>query len=1357
MEFLKAEMEEIGRNVGSSFRDHVEGFRWVEGDEGCGEVDEGDGHERELGELRLAAMERVRSVGSGRDVELGAGDRRVFIDELIRDVEEDNRRLLQKVKERMERVGVKLPTVEVRYRNLSVQARYEVVGGKPLPTIWNTIKSGVNGLARLCGMKSRQIKVDILKDASGIIKPSRMTLLLGPPGCGKTTFLLALAGKLHKSLKVTGEITYNGFTFEEFYPEKTSAYISQHDLHIPQMTVKETLDFSARCQGIGVREDIVSEVRRREKMQGIVPDSSIDTFMKEISTKGWERTLQTDYIMKILGLDSCSNTIVGDAMRRGISGGQRKRLTTGEMMVGPTRVLFMDEISTGLDTSTTFQIVSCLQHLVHLSEITAVISLLQPAPETFELFDDIILMMEGKVIYHGPRSQVISFFEHCGFSCPERKGIADYLQEVISKKDQAQYWSIKEKPYSYISADEFLMQFKEFHTGKTLCEDLSMKCDKTQTQPSALSTRLFSLTKWELLKACLTREYLLMKRDAFVYVFKIMQLAIVAVITMTIFLRTEMAVDSKHSNYYMGAMFYTLIRLATNGVAELALTVSRLPVFYKQRDFHFYPAWAYAIPTIVLKIPFSLLESFIWTALTYFVIGYSPEAERFFPSLVRLGFWASPITYAEIAIAINEFDAPRWQKTLLGNVTIGKQALKSHGLNFGSYLYWLSLGVLLGFAFVFNFGFTMALSYLNSPVKSSTIVSQQQISSMHKAENATSKIKNDITRKVVLPFRPLTMTFQDVQYFIDTPQVMREQGYTEKKLKLLNDITGAFRPGVLTALMGISGAGKTTLMDVLCGRKTVGYIEGDIRIGGYPKVQETFARISGYCEQNDIHSPNITVKESLVYSAYLRLSPDIEQKTKLEFVESVLETIELDNIKDALVGIPSVSGLTIEQRKRLTIAVELVSNPSIIFMDEPTSGLDARAAAIVMRAVKNVVDTGRTVVCTIHQPSINIFESFDELFLMKRGGQIIYYGPLGHHSSKLIEYFERIPGVPKIKDNYNPATWMLEITATTMEKQLGLDYADLYMNSALYQENKSFVKELSQPMIDSVELEFATQYPQNGWGQYKACLWKQYLSYWRSPAYNLTRFVYMLIVSICFGAIFWQYGKKIKSEQDVFNILGSMFLPMLFFGLNNSTAVLPIVAIERNVLYREKCAGMYATWAYSFAQVTVEIPYILTQAFIFVSIVYPSVGYYWTAYKVLSYFYAIFCSLLFATYLGMLLMAMSPNLEIANILASASYTLLNLFSGYLLPQPKIPKWWIWVYWICPTSWTLNGLLTSQYGNIKKDILVYGVPKPLNKFLEDYYNFHNDQLGLVAFALAFFPVVCALLFAYFTGKLNFQKR
>ncbi|MBA0861360.1 hypothetical protein Goshw_027169 [Gossypium schwendimanii] len=599
---------------------------------------------------------------------LGALERSVFIEKLITEIEYDNLRLLEKLKERIGRqesirlslslslslscfeaipslqltvtfvlrVGLEFPTIDVRFQNLSVEADCEVVQGKPIPTLWNTITTVFSALTKVSRCKSQSYKIKILKDISGIIKPSRMTLLLGPPGCGKTTLLQALSGKLNPSLKVTGEISYNGYKFTEFVPQNTSAYISQYDLHISEMTVRETLDFSARCQGIGDRADMLKEISRREKQSGIVPEPDIDTYMKAISVEGLKGTLQTDYILKILGLDICADTIVGDAMNRGISGGQKRRLTTGEMIIGPNKALFMDEISTGLDSSTTFQIVTCLQQLTHITEATLLVSLLQPAPETFDLFDDIILMAEGKIVYQGPRSSVQEFFEHCGFRCPERKGVADFLQELLSERDQAQYWYRKDQPHSFVSVDNFIVAFKKFQAAQKLNEELCTPFNKRESHKSALSFNMYSMGKWELLKTCMAREWLLMKRNSFVHIFKSSQLVVIALITMTIFIRTRMKLDLVHASYYQGSLFYALIRLMTTGITELALTVSRLSVFYKQRDFYFYPAWAYSIPAAILKIPFSLMDAFLWTALTYYVIGYSPEPERFFRLLFLL-------------------------------------------------------------------------------------------------------------------------------------------------------------------------------------------------------------------------------------------------------------------------------------------------------------------------------------------------------------------------------------------------------------------------------------------------------------------------------------------------------------------------------------------------------------------------------------------------------------------------------------------------------------------------------------------------------------------------------------------------
>ncbi|KAF8393294.1 hypothetical protein HHK36_021535 [Tetracentron sinense] len=1382
---------------------------------------------------------------------LGIQEKKDLIERLVRVAEEDNEKFLLKLKNRLDRVGIDFPTIEVRFEHLNVDAEAHV-GSRGLPTVLNFCINIIEGLLNsLQIIPSRKKPISILHDVSGIIKPCRMTLLLGPPSSGKTTLLLALAGKLDSDLKISGRVTYNGHELHEFVPQRTAAYISQNDLHIGEMTVRETLAFSSRCQGVGTRYEMLAELSRREKAANIKPDPDIDIFMKAIATEGQESNVMTDYILKILGLEVCADTMVGDDMLRGISGGQRKRVTTGEMLVGPAKALFMDEISTGLDSSTTFQIVNSLKQSIHILNGTAIISLLQPAPETYDLFDDIILLSDGHIVYQGPREHVLEFFESMGFKCPERKGVADFLQEVTSRKDQEQYWAHKDEPYSFVSVKEFAKAFQSFHVGSKIGDELAIPFDKTKSHPAALTTKKYGVNKTELLKASISREFLLMKRNSFVYIFKVTQLTITALITMTLFLRTEMHRDSVTSGgIYTGALFFSVITIMFNGLSELAMTIAKLPVFYKQRDLLFYPSWAYALPTWILKIPITFLEVAAWVFITYYVIGFDPNVERFFKQYLLLllinqmasalfrfigavgrnmiiantfgafallvcfvlggfilaresvkdwwiwGFWMSPLMYAQNAIATNEFLGNSW-KHVLPNSTepLGVEVLKSRGFFTDAYWYWLGTGALLGYVLIFNFLYTLALSYLNPFGKAQSIISEETLNQQHadrtgenielpsrgnnSADRTTSGDRGDEIRRsissksssvrieaiedanqnrkrgMVLPFEQLSITFDDVRYSVDMPQEMKTQGVLDDRLELLKGVSGAFRPGVLTALMGVSGAGKTTLMDVLAGRKTGGYIEGNITISGYPKNQETFARISGYCEQNDIHSPHVTVYESLLYSAWLRLPPDVDSATRKMFIEEVMELVELNSLREALVGLPGVNGLSTEQRKRLTIAVELVANPSIIFMDEPTSGLDARAAAIVMRTVRNTVDTGRTVVCTIHQPSIDIFEAFDELFLMKRGGQEIFVGPLGRYSSHLIKYFEGIQGVSKIKDGYNPATWMLEVTTAAQEVALGVDFTDAYKNSDLYRRNKALIGELSTPPPGSKDLYFPTQYSQSFFTQCIACLWKQHWSYWRNPPYTAVRFLFTTCIALMFGTIFWDLGSKREVQQDLINAMGSMYAAVVFLGVQNASSVQPVVAIERTVFYREKAAGMYSALPYAFGQVMIEIPYIFVQALVYGVIVYAMIGFEWTVAKFCWNIFFMYFTLLYFTFYGMMTVAVTPNQNIAAIVSAAFYGLWNLFSGFIIPRTKMPVWWRWYYWACPVAWTLYGLIVSQFGDIQDRFV--DTDEVVEDFLRSYFGFRHDFLGVVAAVIVGFTVTFAFVFAFAIRAFNFQKR
>ncbi|KAG3043945.1 hypothetical protein PC121_g22227 [Phytophthora cactorum] len=219
----------------------------------------------------------------------------------------------------------------------------------------------------------------------------------------------------------------------------------------------------------------------------------------------------------------------------------------------------------------------------------------------------------------------------------------------------------------------------------------------------------------------------------------------------------------------------------------------------------------------------------------------------------------------------------------------------------------------------------------------------------------------------------------------------------------------------------------------------------------------------------DVHSEAATIREALTFSSFLRQGASIPDAKKYDSVNECIELLGLEDIADQI-----IRGSSVEQMKRLTIGVELAAQPSVIFLDEPTSGLDARSAKLIMDGVRKVADSGRTIICTIHQPSSEVFYLFDSLLLLKRGGETVFYGNLGKNCRNLVDYFESIPGVAPVPKGYNPATGMLECIGAGVTGDY-VDFVSCFKQSTLnhHLEAEMAKEGITTPPPDLPEMSFS--------------------------------------------------------------------------------------------------------------------------------------------------------------------------------------------------------------------------------------------------------------------------------------------
>ncbi|KAL7497070.1 hypothetical protein ACHAWT_008446 [Skeletonema menzelii] len=498
------------------------------------------------------------------------------------------------------------------------------------------------------------------------------------------------------------------------------------------------------------------------------------------------------------------------------------------------------------------------------------------------------------------------------------------------------------------------------------------------------------------------------------------------------------------------------------------------------------------------------------------------------------------------------------------------------------------------------------------------------------------------------------------------------------RLRLLSGITASFEPGTLNALMGESGAGKTTLLDAIAGYKTSGHLSGDIKVNGIAKDDGIWRSIAGYCEQVDLHNPSMTVIESLIFAARMRLRPfSLEDYKKVAFATNIMKLLELEDYADMLVGDEAAGeGIPKHARKRLTVGVELAANPSILFCDEPTSGLDSLSAAMVVSSLKRAADQGLTIVCTIHQPSREVFLAFDNLLLLKKGGICVYNGSI----KNLNEYLSSAGDGFAIQKESNPADHALDIFCGPLGA--GADLVKKYKESNDCKTAMEIVQN-QQPSEDGVIRVDST--PQGFFSELYLVLQRQIVAHWRTTTYMALRFWWTVAACLIVGLVYLKSG----DGEDVTQIVSAVFFYVNIATVPLLAAMVPLIT-ERSVFYRESLSGTYSKYVYGTAVQLAEIPFNLGFALISFIIFYFMVGLSLEAERIVYFILMALASYWVLRAFGQLLAFTSPNIGAAVGVGSLLLTLLTLTMGFLLVPRDIPPWYIWIYWINPLRTFFKG-------------------------------------------------------------------
>lgn len=1238
-------------------------------------------------------------------------------------------------------------------------------------SFFNVFETAMN----IFGVGKKGRNVNILQDFRGVAKPGEMVLVLGRPGSGCTTFLKVIANQRFGYTGVTGDVKYGPFDAETFSKRYRgeAVYNQEDDIHHPTLTVGQTLGFALDTKVPGKRPGGLSKAEFKNKV---------------ITT-----------MLKMFNIEHTMNTIVGNPFVRGVSGGERKRVSIAEMMITSGTVLAWDNSTRGLDASTALDYAKSLRIMTNIYKTTTFVSLYQASENIYRQFDKVLVIDDGRQVYFGPATEARNYFEGLGFREKPRQTTPDFLTGCTDEfeRDYADGRSADNAPHD---PDTLAKAFLESNISKQLTGEMETYRQKLDAekevydhfqvavheskQKGASKKSVYSvpfhLQAWYLMK----RQFLIKWQDKFSLVISWITSIVIAIVLGTVWLKVPQTSAGAFTRG--GLLFISLLFNALQAFSELGTTMLGRPIVNKHRAYTFHRPSALWIAQIVVDVAFSATQILVFSIIVYFMCGLVLDAGAFFTFyiVIIMGFLAMTLFFRAIGCICPDFDYAikfvaiiitlfvltsgymisyeaekvwlRWifwinalglgfaslmanefsridlectgeslipsgpgydslanqvctlPGSIPGQAYVSGSAYITQAFQYAPSDLWRNFGIIIalcvaflacnilfGEVFTFGAGGNSAKVYLkpNDDRKklNEELLRRRDARRMTKDEVQGSELS--ITSKAVL-------TWEGLNYDVPTPS---------GELRLLNNIYGYVKPGQLTALMGASGAGKTTLLDVLASRKNIGVISGDVLVDGIPK-DSSFQRSTSYAEQLDVHEPTATVREALRFSADLRQPLSVPQAEKYAYVEEILSLLEMEDMADAIIGEPE-SGLAVEQRKRVTIGVELAAKPELLlFLDEPTSGLDSQSAFNIVRFLKKLAAAGQAILCTIHQPNAALFENFDRLLLLQRGGRCVYFGDIGHKAATLLEYFHR-HGADFPRDA-NPAEAILDAIGAGQTPRVGdRDWADIFADSQELANIKDQISMMKEQRLREVgeapkieKSEYATPLSH----QLKVVQKRTNLAFWRSPNYGFTRLFNHVIIALLTGFMYLNLDHSRASlQQKVFVIFQVTVLPALILA-----QVEPKYAISRTIFYRESSSRMYGQFAFASSLVVAEIPYSILCAVCFFLPLYYMPGLQ-SASNLAGYqFLMIVVTEFFSVTLGQMVAAVTPSPFISALLNPFIVITFALFCGVTIPYPAIPKFWrVWLYQLDPFTRLIGGMVVTELHNLE----VVCKPEELNTF------------------------------------------